>query len=1246
VTLEELLGWGVSLQRGRDAQARGEPAANGGGTLVAARYALAHHLGSGTTGAVYAATDRHTGETVAVKALTRATPRALLRFKRSFRALNRLRSPYLVRLLSLHEHGGEWFLVMEPVDGQPFDAAMTPHRERGDFDAIRRTIAQVALGLDDLHCAGFVHRDLKPANVLVDRAGTPRLLDFELVDLVSQGHNRHEGSELAGTPRYMAPEQIRRQPSQPATDYFALGVMTHFALTGRHAHDGTTSQIFADRCRPDHEAPPPSNANPDVPADLDQLVVQLMRGKPADRAGLSEVLATAATALDGSSLAGPAMPTRNDFVGRKLELDAIEDTLRSATREESVAVLTVVGASGLGKSALLERVVGAARRDGALVLEGRCRQLESMPYRGVDEVVDALSAYLRSLPDVVVGAWLDHRIGALVRLFPVLRLVRVIDDAADRARSPDEPQAARRYAAGALRQLFAGVAEQRPVVCVIDDLQWCDVDGALVLEALLSEPPSRVHWILATRPPGDGGAPAHRVLATTRVADGSRFELTPLSRDERDELTRALLPADRAEAFAQMLGDHERDPFSVVTLARIAAEDPARALEFADVDGLGALIQTRHAGLSAPQRRVVDGLSLAHSSIDTFMIRSLLDDESRGALEQLEQRGWVRAVVRGDASVVELSHDRLREWITPTLKAERRVEIHTALADAFEARADHRPGQSWAVARHRYESGDLEAAGRAAERAGDLAVDSLAFERAREAFALATEAFGEQAPPRLIEKLADVHRDDGRGDVAADLYLQLADRITHDPPDRTSAETEAEPDDFLRKAARALLDQGHDERGREILGRVLDDVDVKVPRTVPGVVARIVAARRRVPESLWQGLTRPSDSPNANCRRADACWAASIGYALGDPTWSMYFHTLHLEAASKSGDADRVARAVCLDLSFRAPEGGKLRERNVALARRCQELWGRHPDRYVRGVLAIGRGLIHFHLGEFERAASLLGLAVATFRARCRDFAKETATAQSYELASLATLGQFDELATRLDVYLPAAEARRNRFVMCLAQIGAPSRLWLAQGRPDEARRRANRVLDEWSHEGRLSQHMLGRISLTEADLYDGEYAAAIARMDEQLRILGRSMLGRAQVARVMVHFARGRAAAMGVHAGHRGLRRRVRRDIRALEAESQPWATALAIMLRASLALGSRDRLDAAALLRRARSACQDCGLRLHAAACAHVLGDLLGGEAGGALLEEAAETVRVPDAATDQAPVALFRVMLPTPP
>ncbi|MFJ8431635.1 protein kinase [Kitasatospora sp. NPDC094019] len=214
-------------------------------------YLHERELGAGASGRVVLARHRATGTPVAVKYLHRAAGTAALRAEAE--VLAGLDSPHVTRLYEYVEGERGAAIVMELVDGIALrdllraEGATTP-------EAALVVLKGSLLGLAAAHGAGVVHRDYKPANVLVDTAGTSKLVDFGIA--VPSGDER----DVSGTPAYMPPEQWAGRPASPAGDVYAATVTFFECLTGARPYGGTT---FAELAVQHTEAPIPAELTPD-----------------------------------------------------------------------------------------------------------------------------------------------------------------------------------------------------------------------------------------------------------------------------------------------------------------------------------------------------------------------------------------------------------------------------------------------------------------------------------------------------------------------------------------------------------------------------------------------------------------------------------------------------------------------------------------------------------------------------------------------------------------------------------------------------------------------------------------------------------------------------------------------------------------------------------------------------------------------------------------------------------------------
>lgn len=209
------------------------------GTIIAERYRIVALLGRGGMGEVYRAEDLRLSQVLAIKFLPEALSRdesALARFHSEVRVARQVSHPNVCRVFDIGDASGVPFLTMEYVDGEDL-SSLIRRIGRLPQDKAVEVSRQICAGLAAAHERGVVHRDLKPANVMLDGAGKVRITDFGLAGIAAN----IQGAEVrAGTPAYMAPEQLAGKEVTVKSDIYSLGLVMFEILTGRRAFDAAT----------------------------------------------------------------------------------------------------------------------------------------------------------------------------------------------------------------------------------------------------------------------------------------------------------------------------------------------------------------------------------------------------------------------------------------------------------------------------------------------------------------------------------------------------------------------------------------------------------------------------------------------------------------------------------------------------------------------------------------------------------------------------------------------------------------------------------------------------------------------------------------------------------------------------------------------------------------------------------------------------------------------------------------------
>ncbi|HUL51093.1 MAG TPA: serine/threonine-protein kinase [Candidatus Nitrosotalea sp.] len=254
-------------------------------------YYLQELINSGGMADIWLATDSK-GKASAIRLLhhnLRYNLAAKRRFVRGCETLAKI--PKHEYVIGYEGHGkidGDLYLLMEYVEGENLKLLYA----RSDpvlADNIANVLVDMALALEHVHESGFMHLDFKPENVLLTRNASLRLVDFDLAQ--PRPEQPKKMSDNPGTPAYMAPEQIRRQPIDHRVDIFAYGVSAYELLTNRKPFPGDTpEEILRRQLDRGLDFVAPRELNPDVPAALEKSILKCIERDPDKRYPYMSVL--------------------------------------------------------------------------------------------------------------------------------------------------------------------------------------------------------------------------------------------------------------------------------------------------------------------------------------------------------------------------------------------------------------------------------------------------------------------------------------------------------------------------------------------------------------------------------------------------------------------------------------------------------------------------------------------------------------------------------------------------------------------------------------------------------------------------------------------------------------------------------------------------------------------------------------------------------------------------------------------
>jgi beta-lactam-binding protein with PASTA domain/predicted Ser/Thr protein kinase len=252
------------------------------GTLFAGRYRVTRKLGGGGMADVYLAEDQELGRRVAIKILHDRyanDEQFVERFRREATHAAGLSHPNIVSIYDRGSADGSYFIVMEYVEGRTLKELIRT-RGRCPIPVAIAYSRQILAALRYAHRHGVIHRDIKPHNVIVDPEGVVKVTDFGIAR-AGPSQMTEEGS-IIGTAQYLSPEQARGAPVDQTSDLYSTGIVLYELLTGRVPFTGDTPVEIAMKHL--SEVPdPPSRDRPEVPPDLDLLVLRALAKEPTDR---------------------------------------------------------------------------------------------------------------------------------------------------------------------------------------------------------------------------------------------------------------------------------------------------------------------------------------------------------------------------------------------------------------------------------------------------------------------------------------------------------------------------------------------------------------------------------------------------------------------------------------------------------------------------------------------------------------------------------------------------------------------------------------------------------------------------------------------------------------------------------------------------------------------------------------------------------------------------------------------------
>jgi tetratricopeptide (TPR) repeat protein/tRNA A-37 threonylcarbamoyl transferase component Bud32 len=685
--------------------------------IVGTRYQLRDVLGAGGMGIVYRATDRLTGQPVALKRLAVPTEvlaimsqtdgEALqLSLAREFQFLASLRHPHIIDVLDYgFDSHKQPYLVLELMQ----QARTIAEAARGQSTAARvNLVAQVLQALIYLHRRGIVHRDLKPSNILVTD-GHVKLLDFGLSEW------RGKQAATGGTPAYLAPETLDQATVSELSDLYTVGVVAYEVFAG-HAPfrlDDWEALIEAiQTVRPDLAAL-------DLPEALTGVIGRLLEKRPEDRyASASEALAALSEAAGVAPIETTAIVTSflqaARFIGRSTELDQLRGALEAAIQAHG-SLWLIGGESGVGKSRLLGELRINALVQGALVLEGQAFQ-NDLPYHIWREPLRKL---ILGMPVNITDA------RALKLLLPDIDDLLGASVEANRQIDPRDTE-------GQLTSAAIGLFRRQPqaTLLLLEDLQWAGDESLVLLDRLAQV--SRDIPLLIVGTYRDDEKP------TLPQAFGSRqlIKLNRLTPAEISELSEAMLGAAGTQPQVRELLETETEgnAYFLVEIVRTLAEQAGQLERIGRITlpaqvitgGIRQIVRRRLDRIPAADYPLLRLAAVYGRQLDLTVLHAAQPDIN---MDQWLLVGSDTAVLKVQENRWYFTHDKIRETILAESSADLPM-LHSTVAEAIEKTYPAAAEFSTALAHHWQMAGNTAKEFMYAIAAGERAFSLSAFPEA------------------------------------------------------------------------------------------------------------------------------------------------------------------------------------------------------------------------------------------------------------------------------------------------------------------------------------------------------------------------------------------------------------------------------------------------------------------------------------------------------------------------------------
>ncbi len=693
------------------------------------QYKIIEKLGTGGMGEVYKAHDSILDRPVAIKLMHPHLHEDKVndaRFMHEARIVAKLVHPNVVTIHEVGEAENRRYIVMEFIEGASLTSIIRKEGALNPDRAINIT-GQILRGLQYAHSKDVLHRDIKSENIMVTDGDHVKILDFGIAKLMSQQGLTVAG-DLLGTLEYMAPEQFMGEPVGPSCDIYAVGILLYQMLTSKLPFLSNSPAAILYK-QLNEEPVAPSYYNDKVEPALVQVVLKAIHKDKADRwwsatefeAALGDTLGKApapATLTKSESQNRPhqvvfdmdepgqtaTVTLRSVFIGRELEKKKLVSLFADALRGRGQAAV-MMGEAGVGKSTLADHFTKYAKANQACVLYGACLYQDGMD--AYLPFIDALRTFFHNDSYSLGEEARQHLKDAVRDKVPILlevadRLMTVGPKVPEQ--TPPEPSSANLIEG--FYRLIALLSTMRPVVLVIDDMQWADEATLRLFHYLSRYVASHPVFLLGIsrtdrydlQPNGKPGMLMEVLARIRREGTCEQIDINRLDRDSCDLLIdRSISPNQfTEELYESIYLETKGNPlFLTETLKQLRENGGIFNKEetwYNKRDGLELLVPNRVedifvrrlSGLSDEEKDILQVAAVQGHKFDPSLLSRLLETPKIVLLKVLHRIETELQIVISNEHGFQFEHPMLRELLYKDIPTALSREYHLMIANELE----------------------------------------------------------------------------------------------------------------------------------------------------------------------------------------------------------------------------------------------------------------------------------------------------------------------------------------------------------------------------------------------------------------------------------------------------------------------------------------------------------------------------------------------------------------------------------